>query len=121
MAAAVVIARALGLLQPLELLVYDQLTVGWAGRESNSRIVLVGATEADFRRWGWPLSDGILADLLENLANQHPRVIALDIYRDRPVPPGSDRLAAVLAEHPEIIWAFKMSKPAIRAFLRRRF
>lgn len=111
MAAAVVIARALGLLQPLELLVYDQLTVGWAGRESNSRIVLVGATEADFHRWGWPLSDGILADLLENLANQHPRVIALDIYRDRPVPPGSDRLAAVLAEHPEIIWAFKMSKP----------
>jgi len=110
-AAAIVIARTLGLLQPLELLVYDQLTVGWAGRESNSRIVLVGATETDFRRWGWPLSDGILADLLENLANQHPRVIALDIYRDRPVPPGSDRLAAVLAEHPEIIWAFKMSKP----------
>lgn len=110
-AGAVIIVRALGLLQPLELLTYDQLTVGWASQEANQRVVLVGATEADFRRWGWPLSDGVLADLLERLANQHPRVIALDIYRDRPIPPGSERLAAVLAQHPEIIWAFKMSKP----------
>jgi adenylate cyclase len=110
-AAAVVIVRTLGLLQPLELLTFDQLTVGWAGQESNRRVVLVGATESDFRRWGWPLSDGVLADLLERLASQHPRVMALDIYRDRPISPGSERLAAVLAQHPEIIWAFKMSKP----------
>jgi adenylate cyclase len=110
-AGTVVIVRALGWLQPIELPTYDQLTVAWAGQEANQRVVLIGATESDFRRWGWPLSDGVLADVLERLATQHPRLIALDIYRDRPIPPGSDRLSAVLAQHPEIIWAFKMSKP----------
>lgn len=107
-AAAIIVVRMAGWLQPLELLVYDQLVVAWSGHRASDRVVLIGATEADIGRWGWPLNDGVLADLLERLAGRHPRVIALDIYRDRPVPPGSDRLAAVLLRHPEILWAFKM-------------
>ena len=74
--------------------------------------MLIGATESDIGRWGWPLNDGVLADLLERVVSQRPRVIALDIYRDRPIPPGSDRLTAVLMQHPEIIWAFKMPRGA---------
>jgi adenylate cyclase len=111
-AAVVILMRGLGWLQPVELTIYDQLRVAWAGREASPRVVLVGATEADIGRWGWPLNDGVLASLLERLASQRPRVIAIDIYRDRPVPPGSETLAAVLAQHPEIVWAFKMPKGA---------
>src|SRR5206468_3680238 len=37
-----------------------------------------------------------------------PRAIGVDIYRDFPRPPGSERLEKTLEQHPEIVWAFKL-------------
>jgi adenylate cyclase len=107
-AALVILGRGSGLLQPFELWLYDGLRMAWAGSEPNDRILLIGATEADVEHWDWPLRDGDLAALLERIAGWHPRVIAVDIYRDHPEPPGTDRLAALLARHKEIVWAFKL-------------
>ena len=107
-AAIVILLRGWGLLQPLELEIYDALRVAWAGHQPSPRIVLVGGTEADVEHWDWPLRDGDLATLLERIAGWQPRVIGVDLYRDHPEPPGSDRLAAVLARHKEILWAFKL-------------
>jgi len=53
-----------------------------------------------------------LADLLERIASWQPRVIGVDIYRDRPKPPGTERLAALLARHKEIVWTFKLQEGA---------
>lgn len=114
--AAVIGIRSYGLLQPAELVIYDALRVAYAGHGTSNRILLVGATEKDItagddvagRRWGWPLRDGKLAELLERLAAWKPRVIGVDLYRDVPEPPGTDRLEAVLRAHPEITWAFKL-------------
>src|SRR5579863_10105795 len=58
-AAATILIRTQGLLQPLELSAYDTLRVAWAGTKMSDRVVLVGATEADItegdaktgRRW----------------------------------------------------------------------
>jgi len=119
-AAATILLRSEGWLQPWELLAYDALRVAWAGPLTSDRIVLVGATEADItsgdalagRRWGWPLRDGKLAELLERLASWKPRAIGVDIYRDIPEPPGSDQLDAVLQRHPEINWVFKLRDDA---------
>jgi adenylate cyclase len=113
--AAIILVRYFGGFQPLELAIYDQLRVVWAGDQPSASIVLVGATEMDVRR-GWPLRDGDLANLLERIAAWQPRVIAVDLYRDYPEPPGTDRLETVLAQHPEIIWAWKLpddGEPAI--------
>ena len=109
-AAGVILVRSYGWLQPLELLVYDAVRTASVQRMSRDRFLLVGMTEADIRRWRYPLDDELLADLLERLASWHPRVIGVDIYRDIPVAPGSDRLAAVLKGHPEIVWAFKLAE-----------
>ena len=84
----IVALRGYGLLQPFELLVYDGLRVAWAGNTPSARLLLVGGTEADVEDFDWPLRDGDLADLLERIASWHPRVIGVDIYRDRPKPPG---------------------------------
>ena len=111
-AAIVILARSWGLLQPLELLVYDALRVAWAEHQPSPRILLVGGTEADIEHWDWPMRDGDLAALLERIAAWQPRVIGVDLYRDRPEPPGTDRLNAVLARHKEIVWAFKLKGPA---------
>jgi adenylate cyclase len=115
-AAAIILVRSYGGLQPFELLVYDALRVACAGSAPNNTVLLVGGTEADVEDFDWPLKDGDLADLLERIAGWQPRVIGVDIYRDRPKPPGTERLAALLARHKEIVWTFKLqegAKPAI--------
>src|SRR5712691_7134306 len=62
-AAAVLLVRGQGWLQPLELATYDFLRVVSAGAATSDRVLLVGAAEDDIttgeakagRRWGWPL------------------------------------------------------------------
>ena len=107
-AVVVILIRAQGWLQPVELVIYDALRVAWAGNQPSSRILLVGASEPDIGHYSWPLRDGDLADLLERIASWKPRMIGVDIYRDFPRPPGTERLDATLAQHPEIIWVFKL-------------
>ncbi len=114
-AVGVILVRSYGWLQPLDLLVYDTVLTARARQMPRDRVVLVGMTEADIQRWRYPLDDQLLADLLDRLASWHPRVIGVDIYRDRPVPPGSDRLAAVLKSHPEIVWVFKLGEGGEKA------
>jgi adenylate cyclase len=106
----IILARGHGWLQPFELMIYDALRVSWAGHEQSSRVLLVGGNEDDITDFDWPLRDGELADLLERLASWKPRVIGVDIYRDTPKPPGTERLTAVLERHKEIVWAFKLQE-----------
>lgn len=96
-----------GVLQALELLVYDQGLRWQALAPPDERIVLIGETEADIHRWGYPLPDGVLAEALERLAQERPRVIGVDKYRDLPVPPGTEQLDQFLRRHPEIVWVTK--------------
>ncbi len=96
-----------GALQTLELLAYDHGLRGQALPAPDDRIVVIGETETDLHRWGYPLSDGILAQALERLAEGRPRVIGVDKYRDLPVPPGSELLDQLLRRCPEIIWVTK--------------
>jgi adenylate cyclase len=112
--AVIILVRGYGWLQPLELLIYDELRVAWAGNEPSNRIFLIGGTEKDIQRYDWPLKDGDLAALLDRIASWKPRVIGVDLYRDIPQPPGTERLAAVLARHKEIVWAFKLQEGAKR-------
>ncbi|MFO1430043.1 MAG: adenylate/guanylate cyclase domain-containing protein [Candidatus Competibacteraceae bacterium] len=97
----------LGVLQPLELAVYDFCLRLRPVAAPDSRIILIGETEADLQRFGHPLSDDLLAQSLERLLQAQPRVIGVDKYRDIPVPPGTDRLTQLLARQPNIIWVMK--------------
>ncbi|HEY3067423.1 MAG TPA: adenylate/guanylate cyclase domain-containing protein [Methylomirabilota bacterium] len=105
--------RALGTLESLELSAYD-----WFVRlrpdaaAPDTRIALITVTEGDLQTHGWPLSDGVLAEVLQRLARLQPRAIGVDIYRDRPVPPGSERLAATLARPEGIVWVMKFGDGA---------
>lgn len=102
--------RALGKLQPLDLAVYDRLLSFTAPPQArDSRILLVTVSEEDIQTLGtWPIPDGTLARLLENLQKHEPRVIGLDIYRDIPVPPGSDDLLALFVENRNMVTVRKL-------------
>ena len=103
--AAIVGVRALGALEGLELAVYDghiRLRPSLPG--ALAPVVLVTVTEKDIQTLGtWPVPDAVLAEALERISGAGARAIGLDIYRDVPVPPGSERLNALFAGHTRIV------------------
>src|SRR4051794_4718439 len=106
----IVAARPLALFEPLELLSYDGLI--WlratiTPTRDEAPIVRVSATEEDLNRWGWPLSDAVLAEVIDRLAAAGPRAIGIDLYRDAPRPPGEAQLREALVRHANVIVAFK--------------
>ncbi len=92
-ATAVVVARSAGHLEPFELATHDallRLTTPEAGPDP--RVLIVRIAEEDIQRHGQPLSDGTLARALGLLFADGARAVGIDLYRDRPIPPGSDLL-----------------------------
>ncbi|MEO7319946.1 MAG: adenylate/guanylate cyclase domain-containing protein [Chthoniobacteraceae bacterium] len=79
--------RAVGWLQGQELNVYDHF-VRWRSNPDakDDRIAIVGMTEADLVKYGYPLDDAKLAQVLEGIDKFEPCVIGLDLYRDQPEP-----------------------------------
>jgi adenylate cyclase len=102
---AVFALRWAGALEGLELAAYDwHIRLRAPAPPKKAPVVLVTITESDIQRLGtWPVPDGMLAEVLETAAGAGARAIGLDIYRDVPVPPGHERLNAVLVNHRAII------------------
>lgn len=105
----VILARVLGLFQALELRTLDTF-LRWRPAEStDERILVVGINEADIQQMGtYPMPDREMAQLLETLLANEPRVIGIDIYRDLPVEPGHQALRDLLASQPNIIGVEKV-------------
>lgn len=93
-AVSVMGARSLGLLQIWELQAFDQLMRLRPAESSDSRLLVVEATEMDINKYGFPLTDATIAKALGKLAQSGAQTIALDIFRDRPLQPGYAALAA---------------------------
>jgi adenylate cyclase len=102
---AVLVVRSAGLLQQLELNIYDWLLRSRpAATVSDSRITYITISEEDIRRQGrWPITDETLAHTLRLLVGHQPRAIGVDLYRDIEVPPGHHELTALLPKHSRIV------------------
>lgn len=92
--AGIIIAlSSTGVFQLLEWAVLDQLFRLRPSEPTESRLVLVTIDESDLIALGkWPISDETLAQLIEKIRDQNPRVIGLNLYRDLPVEPGHQKL-----------------------------
>lgn len=100
----VVALRFVGLLQLGEWVMLDQFLRWRPAEPPEKRILIVGINESDLRYIGqWPMSDTILAELIEKLKAAKPRAIGLDLYRDLPVPPGTQALKDVFKSTPNLI------------------
>lgn len=99
--------RAAGGLQSLELGAYDLAFRLRPAAELDDRITLITETEEDLQRWGYPLSDEVLAQVIDRLSQGGARVIGVDKYRDAPVPPGEQHLNQALKANPHVIWVSK--------------
>ena len=90
------VATYLGFFQNIEWLTYDLWFRLRPEESRESRITVVTISESDLRQIGqWPISDQILADLITKIAQQKPKAIGIDLYRDLPIEPGAEKLASV--------------------------
>ena len=88
-ATAIVIGlRTLGMLQSWELSAFDYLSQKLPSESGDRRILIVGADEQDISgdRYGYPISDRTLAQLINKLQQHQPAAIGVDIFRDEPIP-----------------------------------
>ncbi|MGB3296588.1 MAG: CHASE2 domain-containing protein [Phormidesmis sp.] len=110
----VILTRLLGALQPLEWKALDVALRGRPAEETDSRITIVAITEQDIQTaLGHPISDEALAELVTTLQAYQPRVIGIDIFRDRPVGEGYETLAATLQTADNVIAIDKISDPPV--------
>ncbi|NEQ50362.1 MAG: CHASE2 domain-containing protein [Leptolyngbya sp. SIO3F4] len=110
----VILARALGLFQTIELRTLDTFLRWRPAEPTDERILIVGIDEADIQQMGtYPMPDGDMAQLLETLLDYEPRVIGIDIYRDLPNEPGHQDLNNLLASQSSIIGVEKVIGNAV--------
>lgn len=95
---AVIVLRYSGLLQSLELTHYDFTASTLVDDSQTGDVVVVAIYESDLGEWGWPLSDDRLAQITGAALDADAAAVGIDIYRDRPVEPGSGKLESVLED-----------------------
>ncbi|NEQ44739.1 MAG: CHASE2 domain-containing protein [Leptolyngbya sp. SIOISBB] len=96
--------------QVLEWVIYDQYFRLLPTEDIDSRLLIVTVDEPDISQLQqWPLSDANLLNALQQIEKYDPRVIALDIYRDFPVPPGNDGLETFFRNAPHLIGVEKVT------------
>lgn len=94
--AFLVIVRYMGGLQPLEVAAYDQMVRLIRNKQPDPRLLVVAIGEPDIRKYKWPMSDRLVAQVLQKLQQYHPLAIGLDIYRQVPQEPGHQLLVQQL-------------------------
>ncbi len=104
----VIALRCLGGLQSLELAMLDQAFRSRPVAPRDSRILIVGVTEADLTQLKqWPTSDQVLAQALTTIRAGKPVAIGLDLFRNFPVEPGYAKLKQVFQTTPNLIGIHK--------------
>ena len=107
--------RNAGYLESFDLKVYDwALGVRSVATSPDPRVVLVEITEEEITNpdYGYPIKDDVLARALEILTRAKPSAIGIDLYRDFPMPPGTDRLKRAFRENNRIVIVKKFGSGA---------
>jgi CHASE2 domain-containing sensor protein len=97
--------RVLGLLQSVELKAFDQMMQLRPAEKPDPRLLVVQVTAEDIAKLGgeYPLQDKTLLRLLRKLEVYQPRVIGLDMFRDRPEGEGHAELVKYLKGSERIV------------------
>ena len=111
----VLLARALGGLEFLELTALDTF-LRWRSPEAiDEEVLIVGINEQDINNLpSYPVSDRKLADLINTLEKYDPVAIGLDIVRDKPQEPGYRELERVFSQSDRLIGVEKILSGAAR-------
>ncbi|MGB7087639.1 MAG: CHASE2 domain-containing protein [Phormidesmis sp.] len=100
----VCLLRLSGILQEQEWMALDAFSRQCPERIAEPRMTLISIDADDYEAIGeFPIADRVLAQTLTSLQSYSPRVIGLDIVRDRPIGEGQSRLQQVLQSMPNVV------------------
>ncbi|GAB1544799.1 hypothetical protein NUACC21_74750 [Scytonema sp. NUACC21] len=86
--------------EQLELMFFDQLMRSRPSEAPDSRLLIVKITDQDLSKYGrYPLEDSIVAQLIRRLEQYNPRVIGLDIHRNKPRGKGRQELISLFQKN----------------------
>ncbi|MGC1247937.1 MAG: CHASE2 domain-containing protein, partial [Spirulinaceae cyanobacterium] len=113
-AGVIIVGNLVGLFQLLEWATLDQFFLLRPQETIDSRIVIVAIEEEDITKLGqWPMSDRVMAKLLNKIKAQKPTGIGLDIYRDLVTEPGHSELVEVFESTPNLIGVEKVTPQTV--------
>ncbi|MDZ8239456.1 MAG: CHASE2 domain-containing protein [Nostoc sp. ChiQUE01a] len=99
----IILVRSIGFLQSQEWLVFDQLLRLRPNETIDPRVVIVGIDEDDINYVGkFPIPDKQIAQILNILHSYQPRVIGLDLFKDKSNSANAE-LAPIWRENPNLI------------------
>jgi adenylate cyclase len=108
----VLVLRGLGLLQPLELALFDSLMRSRPTAPRDDRVMIVEVNETDLQALKrWPIDDRTLAQGLAKIRQGRPAAIGLDLYRDYALEPGHTALTTLFQTTPNLIGITKQNAP----------
>ena len=92
--------RALGWLEPIELIVYDRLLALRPEQpDAGADIIVVGYAEPDIMEMDqYPIPDDVMTLLLSRILAWGPRSVGVDFHRDVLIPPGSEKFEALMQD-----------------------
>jgi adenylate cyclase len=112
----IIALRMSGWLQPLEWNALDIMFQLRPQEAVDSRITIINIQETDIQQLKqWPISDRILAKLIQQVETQKPIAIGLSLYRDLPIAPGYEELVTVLENTPTLIGITKAIEDSFSA------
>ena len=96
--------RSLGWLEQSELNAYDHLLRSRPAEAPDPRLLIIKVTEGDLQRLGTdPISDEALLHLFQRLEQYQPRLIGLNIFRDKPQEPGHQAFIEYLEQSDNVV------------------
>ena len=100
---AVMGARALGVMEPWELSMFDRLMSQRQPELIDNRLLVVEVTDKDAEKYGYPQNDAILAKAIGKLQQFQPLVIGLNMHRNSPRQPGREDFINLFEKNPNLI------------------
>ncbi len=100
---AVMGTRSAGVMEALELSMFDRLMSQRQPELIDNRLLVVEVTDKDVEKYGYPQNDAILAKAIDKLQQFQPVAIGLNMHRHSARPPGRQDLIALFQNNPNLI------------------
>ncbi|MBE9164429.1 CHASE2 domain-containing protein [Tychonema sp. LEGE 06208] len=100
---AVMGARSLGVMEVLELSMFDRLMRQRESELIDNRLLVVQVTNQDVDKYDYPQTDAIIARAIDKLLQFKPAAIGLNMHRNSPKEPGRKDLIALFQKNPNLI------------------
>ena len=108
-----------GVSQNIDLLIFDSLKTRFPKKYSyDSPSIVVGISESDIEKYGWPIDDKYLLQTIQKLDKAESSSIVLDLYRNVGVGEGAKSLANYSRSNKKVISIFNVAEsiPSIPKF-----